>query len=314
MDVSVSNGIMQPTLCGSTFDGVPFQIAMSSDQAFDRGASAGIYKGELLASDRLVVAVKVFGMLRPLENELLFRELRAARQVAMRHPLILAFLGTADVGNQRAIVSLYMRNGNLIEYLKSHPGCDKKRLILQVAEAVNHLHSVERLVHGDLRCSNVLVSDYGEALLSDFGLSTFLEKAHGALATMTGIRQLHTARFAAPELLMGGIDPSGKPPSKTCESDVYAFGMLVLEAITEKLPWSGVLPSDMAVLMSVVSGKHPSQPTIGAFVSLSHAWWNVCLACWISEPRDRPAMQLILNVLQSTHIVNSLDTVISFGR
>ncbi|EJD39873.1 kinase-like protein [Auricularia subglabra TFB-10046 SS5] len=147
----------------------------------------------------------------------------------MRHPLILAFLGTAEVGSQRAIVSLYMRNGNLMEYMKTHPGCDKKRLILQVAEAVNHLHSVERLVHGDLKCANVLVSDYGEALLADFGLSTFMEKSQGVLATMTGIRQLHTARFAAPELLVSGADPSAKPQSKTSESDVYAFGMLILE-------------------------------------------------------------------------------------
>ncbi|EJD37052.1 kinase-like protein, partial [Auricularia subglabra TFB-10046 SS5] len=147
----------------------------------------------------------------------------------LRHHLIIAFLGTAQLGHQTAIVSLYMQNGNLMEYLKTHPDCDKKPLILQVAEAVNHLHSVERLVHGDLKCANILVSDYGEALLADFGLSTFLEKSQATLATMTGIRQLYTARFAAPELLAGGVDPSAKPQSKTCESDVYAFGMLVLE-------------------------------------------------------------------------------------
>ncbi|EJD38660.1 kinase-like protein [Auricularia subglabra TFB-10046 SS5] len=241
----------QRVLSGSMFDGVPFQVAMSSNDAFDHGASAGIYKGQIV-SQPLVVAVKVFGMLGPLQKELLVRELRAARQVSMRHPLILAFLGTADVGVQRAIVSLYMKNGNLMEYLKAHPGCNKKPLILQVAEAVNYLHSVERLVHGDLKCANVLVSDYGEALLADFGLSTFLEKSQAALATMTGIRQLHTARFAAPELVVGGLDSeiSDKPPSKTCESDMYAFGMLVLEALTERLPWAGVLPSDMAVLLS----------------------------------------------------------------
>lgn len=102
-------GFARPVLSGSTFDGVPFQIAISSDQPFDHGASAGIYKGEIMASEPLVVAVKVFGMLGPIQKELLVRELRAARQVSMRHPLILAFLGTADVGYQRAIVSLYMR-------------------------------------------------------------------------------------------------------------------------------------------------------------------------------------------------------------
>ncbi|EJD44390.1 kinase-like protein, partial [Auricularia subglabra TFB-10046 SS5] len=146
------------------------------------------------------------------------------------HPLVLAFLGTADVGQHTAIVSLYMRNGNLMEYLKSHRGCDKKQLILQVAEAVNFLHTSQNLVHGDIKCANVLISDFGEALLADFGLSTFVEQNQSVLATMTAIRNMHTLRFAAPELLTGPADRSGKPRSKTRESDIYAFGMLILEA------------------------------------------------------------------------------------
>ncbi|EJD39871.1 kinase-like protein [Auricularia subglabra TFB-10046 SS5] len=144
----------------------------------------------------------------------------------MRHPLIVAFLGTVDIGDQRALVSLYMQNGNLIEYLKSHQQCDKKKL---ATEGLDYLHSVEQLVHGDIKCANVLISDFGDALLADFGLSTFAEKTHSALATMTSIRQMNTARFAAPELLLGPTPTAARPPSKTRESDVYAFGMLILE-------------------------------------------------------------------------------------
>ncbi|EJD49187.1 kinase-like protein [Auricularia subglabra TFB-10046 SS5] len=141
----------------------------------------------------------------------------------MRHRLIVAFLGTVDIGEQRALVSLYMRNGNLLQYLKAYPGSDKQKLVLQVAEAVNYLHGVERLVHGDLKCENVLISDFGDALLADFGLSTFLEKNQ---TTETGIRAMNTIQFAAPELLSSEDD---KFLSKTCESDIYGFGMLVLE-------------------------------------------------------------------------------------
>ncbi|EJD38662.1 kinase-like protein [Auricularia subglabra TFB-10046 SS5] len=161
-------------------------------------------------------------------SQLLLRELRAARQVSLRHPLIVAFLGTAYIGEQTAIVSLYMRNGNLLEYMKSNKRSNKKRLLMQVAEAVDYLHTTERLVHGDLKCANVLISDFGEALLADFGLSTFLEKAHAALPTMTAIRRMHTTHFAAPELFLGASD-FDRPQPKTCESDVYAFGMLILE-------------------------------------------------------------------------------------
>ncbi|EJD49144.1 kinase-like protein, partial [Auricularia subglabra TFB-10046 SS5] len=142
------------------------------------------------------------------------------------HPLILAFLGTANVGEHQGIVSLYMRDGNLMDYLKSHPGSDKKKLILQVAEAVQYLHADEGLVHGDLKCANVLISDYGDALLEDFGLSTVAEKSQAAFSTVTGIRAMNTIQFAAPELLIG---EGNAAVSKTRESDVYAFGMLVLE-------------------------------------------------------------------------------------
>ncbi|EJD49182.1 hypothetical protein AURDEDRAFT_29119, partial [Auricularia subglabra TFB-10046 SS5] len=55
---------------------------------------------------------------------------------------------------------------------------------------------------------NVLISDYGDALLADFGLSTFLDRTEMSLETATDIRKMHTARFAAPELLLG---PSTTP-------------------------------------------------------------------------------------------------------
>ncbi|EJD39881.1 kinase-like protein, partial [Auricularia subglabra TFB-10046 SS5] len=157
------------------------------------------------------------------------REIRTVSQLSLRHPRILPFLGTVNVRKQKALVSLYMKNGNLIEYLRLHAGCNKKKLILQVAEGINHLHVGVRLVHGDLKCANVLISDVGDALLADFGLSTFVDKSTYTLTTATSIRNMHTARFAAPELLIGEDERTVRPRSKTRESDVYAFGMLILE-------------------------------------------------------------------------------------
>lgn len=278
-----------------TFEGKPFPIALDVSCEIAHGASARIYKGEVLVGDRLVVAVKLFGsVLGRIEQEILVRELQVARQVSLRHPLILAFLGTADTGHT-SIVSLYMRNGNMMDYMKSHPGCDKKALIVQVAEAVNYLHTDEGLVHGDLKCENVLISDYGEALLADFGLSTFVEKTRFISRTMTGIREKHTPRFAAPELVL-----ETKAQSKTRESDVYAFGMLVLQAISEQLPW-GVDTSDIAVILAMASGRHPPRPiSPSGFVSISHAWWDVCKSCWTRDPGQRPRMPFVLEVLSRT--------------
>ncbi|EJD39891.1 kinase-like protein, partial [Auricularia subglabra TFB-10046 SS5] len=134
--------------------------------------------------------------------------------------------------------------------------------------------------------SNVLVSDSGDTLLGDFGLSTFVEKSESDPVTMTSIRDMHTARFAAPELLLGTDNPVVKPRSKTRESDTYAFGMLVLEAITELPPWSA--ESNLSVIQKVCSAQIPPRPTLDGIILMSDAWWEVCQRCWSFEPGNRP--------------------------
>ncbi|EJD44795.1 kinase-like protein, partial [Auricularia subglabra TFB-10046 SS5] len=144
------------------------------------------------------------------------------------HPHILTFIGVARAGPQIALVAPYMGNGNLIHHLRSHKGANKGVLIHQVGRAVSYLHNNAGIVHGDLKCANVLISDEGNALLADFGLSTFIEKALPEEITSTSIRNRNTVRFAAPELLSDDLGHTGR--SKTRASDVYSFGMLILEA------------------------------------------------------------------------------------
>jgi serine/threonine protein kinase len=77
----------------------------------------------------------------------------------------------------------------------------------------------------------VLISDLGDAMLADFGLATRLEKLPGATATPVNIRTAGSFHFLAPELLLGAYDEEALLAGsiKTRESDVYAFGMLILE-------------------------------------------------------------------------------------
>ncbi|EJD49151.1 kinase-like protein [Auricularia subglabra TFB-10046 SS5] len=192
---------------------------------------------------------------RQVLDQLIRREVEAISQLSNRAASgILPFLGTASAQFHMIIASKFMRNGNLLDYLKAVPDADPQSLVsriiilfeaashnaqvIQVAETVHWLHVSHNLVHGDLKCENILVNDTGDALLADFGLATLVEQESSSLTTITAIRQMNTLPFAAPELLFGsdadgaasnGDAESTRPRSKTCQSDVYAFGMLTLQ-------------------------------------------------------------------------------------
>ena len=68
----------------------------------------------------------------------------------------------------------------------------------------------------------------GEAVVMDFGLSTMIAKPESEATTATGIRMLSTLRFSAPEILViEESETSRRPRSKTPETDVWAFGMIL---------------------------------------------------------------------------------------
>ncbi len=85
----------------------------------------------------------------------------------------------------------------------------------ETAAAVSYLHDVH-LVHGDIKAGNILISDDGHAMLTDFGLAKM-----ASANTSTAMKGLGTARWQSPELWEGA--------PKTPESDIYAFAMLIVE-------------------------------------------------------------------------------------
>lgn len=273
-------------------------------------ASAGkayLLKGEIMCRDsptdpQSLVAIKVILNLSTGESpgERIRRELAVVKHV--RHPYILPYVGVFSTDVYTLIVSVFMDDGNLLEYLKMNP-VKREPLIFQIAIAVNYLHVTDGIVHGDLKCENVLVSHDGKAQLADFGFSTPAEKSRLEDTTAMGIRLSNTLRFAAPELLLDDAKASsGKIKSKTTQADVYAFGMLVLQAFSGERPWPGV--DDQGVIIKVADEKatHPRLPSATA-AGLSNMWWKLCQDCWQYKPEKRPSM---LDVETRIHSITGL--------
>ncbi|KAF7336067.1 Kinase-like protein [Mycena sanguinolenta] len=107
--------------------------------------------------------------------------------------------------------------------------------VLLLVAGLDYLHSMD-VVHGDLRGTNILISNEGNASLSDFGLATSIEDADSTTAGVTtSSNRAGSVRWFAPEL----IDPTRFGCTKfirTKASDVYAYACVCLELYTRNPP------------------------------------------------------------------------------
>ncbi|KAF9221806.1 kinase-like protein [Gyrodon lividus] len=135
----------------------------------------------------------------------------------LRHDHVVPFYGASTLSSPPYIVSRYMKNGNLVQYLSRRPNADRIKLLHEISLGMRFLHE-ENVVHGDLKGVNVLVDDSGKACITDFGLS----KARSMAPAESNVKVIAgTLRFLAPEALRG--------QPLTFETDVYAFGMVIYE-------------------------------------------------------------------------------------
>ncbi|EJD35396.1 kinase-like protein [Auricularia subglabra TFB-10046 SS5] len=275
-----------------------------SSARIGHGAAGTVHHGSMTwGSTTERVAVKVVGVpqahrdpsVRPSQvPQALQRELTAWCRLSHEH--VLPLYGASGFGmGEYALVSPYTENGDMGQYLKRHPGTDKLLLLTQVAEGLRYLHDVAGIVHGDLKCENVLISSTGSALLSDFGLSTTAAAAE--LTTTTALRGRNTLRFSARELITDEAFTPGHPTrkrSKTTMSDVYAFGMVVYQVYSGEVPWAR--ENDMQVVIAVEKGLHPPRPSPE---QLGEDVWAFCARCWNVDAEARPPVSEVLRWLGS---------------
>ncbi|KAF8598604.1 kinase-like protein [Ceratobasidium sp. AG-I] len=152
---------------------------------------------------------------------------RIAREIYMwskaKHPNIHELQGIVIFRDCLSMVSPWMDNGNLRQYIEKKPNANRYRLCVDVAEGVSYLHSIT-MVHGDIKGINILVSQQGVAKLSDFDHSILSDSSLRFSATTR--TDGGTVRWMAPELLLHSDENTA--PSKTTQTDVYALGMVCM--------------------------------------------------------------------------------------
>jgi len=181
-----------------------------------------------------------------------------------------------------------MANGTVLSYMQKHPSMDHLKMVVGIAKGLSYLHSREPvIVHGDLRTGNILVSDTGVPCLTDFGLSRILNETGGMSTSSDAAGSL---RWMSPELLHD---------DKVSESsDVWAYGMTMLEITTGKRPYHA-FNLEPVVLREIIDGRIPSRPAVPA---LTDELWRVCRRCWDLQPTQRPSMrEVTLDLMAEVH-------------
>ncbi|KAJ6449846.1 kinase-like domain-containing protein, partial [Mycena sanguinolenta] len=192
------------------------------------GGFSDIYKGEL---EREVVCIKVLRIFTTeLRLDTLYKEL--AREVLiwkeLSHPNVLPLLGIDVIARKPSfcLVSPWMKNGNVIAFLETHPDFNKSSLVRNIASGLEYLHDLDPpVVHGDIKGVNILIDDSGQACLADFGLALAVE-SH-AFSTSSAGSTRGTLPWLAPEIL----DSSRKAErlASPTKRDIYALGCTILE-------------------------------------------------------------------------------------
>jgi predicted Ser/Thr protein kinase len=173
----------------------------------------------------------------------------------------------------------------------------KKTIVFGIANGMLQLHT-SKVVHGDLKPQNVLITDAFEAKLADFGLAYFRGKTSSTVASSKMADEDReevggTAGYMAPELL-----DSVNPPEYS--SDVYSFGILLNEVIAEEEPFCDQYANFAArgPFGAANYAKQGMRPTIA--VNTPDTVKKLITSCWAPDAKLRPTFNDIVSAIEDT--------------
>ncbi|KAE8722921.1 hypothetical protein F3Y22_tig00013285pilonHSYRG00050 [Hibiscus syriacus] len=189
-----------------------------------RGSFGIVYKGVIKSDSQDPIEVAVKKLDRVVEDT--DKEFRTEVSVIAQthHRNLVKLLGYCDEGRYRMLVYEYMRNGTLASFLFGDlkPSWNQRtQIAVGIARGLCYLHEdcSPQIIHCDIKPQNILLNDYHEARISDFGLSKLL----GIDQSFTNTAIRGTKGYVAPEWF--------KTVPVTVKVDVYSFGVLLLEII-----------------------------------------------------------------------------------
>jgi len=212
------------------------------------GGMAVVYKAydTRLETDMAVKVIRTERLSPEILQKALKRFEREAKVLAqLTHPNIVKVLDYGEYENEPYLVMPYLSGGTLKRMLKGKPipWQEAVRLLIPIARALDYAHK-RGMIHRDVKPSNILITDSGEPMLTDFGVAKIIDEE--ATMDLTGTSgTVGTPEYMAPEQVTS--------KSIDARADIYALGVVFYEMVTGRKPYQADTP--MAVLF-----KHTSEP------------------------------------------------------
>ncbi|XP_034685622.1 cysteine-rich receptor-like protein kinase 2 isoform X3 [Vitis riparia] len=266
-----------------------------------QGGYGSVYKGTL--PDGREIAVKRLFINTTQWLDQFFNEVNLISQV--QHKNLVKLLGCSVEGPESLLVYEYLCNTSLDRFLfdsfrkKALDWGKRSDILVGTAEGLAYLHEASevRIIHRDIKASNILLDERLKPKIADFGLARYFAEGQSHLSTgLAG-----TLGYMAPEYVVHG--------QLTEKADVYSYGILVLEVLTGKKSNSSVSSStESQSLISQVWGHFNTKTLIQVLdldlqdqCSEKEAInvFQIGLLCTQASPNLRPPMWKVVEMLTS---------------
>ncbi|NP_001237891.1 serine/threonine kinase-like protein precursor [Glycine max] len=280
----------------------------SDENKIGQGGFGVVYKGVFPNGQE--IAVKRLSV-TSLQGAVEFRN-EAALVAKLQHRNLVRLLGFCLEGWEKILLYEYIPNKSLDHFLFDHvkqrelDWSRRYKIILGIARGILYLHedSQLRIIHRDLKASNVLLDENMIPKISDFGMAKIIQEDHTQVNTG---RIVGTFGYMSPEYAMHG--------HFSVKSDVFSFGVLVLEIVSGKKNTDFYQSNHADDLLSHAwknwTEKTPLEfldPTLRGSYSRNEV--NRCihigLLCVQENPSDRPSMATIALMLNSYSVTLSM--------
>ncbi|PPS02464.1 hypothetical protein GOBAR_AA18205 [Gossypium barbadense] len=281
------------------------------------GGFGPVYKGTL--ADGTMIAVKQLSARSKQGNREFVTEIGMIS--ALQHPHLVKLYGCCIEGNQLMLIYEYLENNSLARALfpqESQLTLDwptRMKICIGIARGLAYLHEESRLkiVHRDIKATNVLLDKNLNPKISDFSLAKLDEENNTHIST----RIAGTYGYMALEYALHG--------RLTEKADVYSFGIVALEIVSGRcntrshpkqepfilLEWAHVLKEN-GTLLELVDTRIGSDCNIDEVMAMI----NIALLCTNPTASARPLMSSVVSMLEGKAEVQEYltDTSISSNR